>query len=84
LFSPKNEYKSATERSEAASIGLQNPNRRFILKIDRTEFYPRPPAAGSGQESKKSVRLRPKNFKMSKNLKTNRIEPHFVAKEIFL
>src|SRR3990167_4821346 len=37
--------------------GMSVFNWRCILKIARTEFCPRPPAAGSGREGKKSGRL---------------------------
>ncbi|MBU1102341.1 hypothetical protein KJ853_01640 [Patescibacteria group bacterium] len=83
-FSPKNEYKLAAERSEAACSGLRISNWRCILKIARTEFFPRPPAAGSGREGGKLMRLRREHSKLPKNLKINRLELYFVrAKEIF-
>ena len=83
-FSPQKQYELAAERSEAASSGLRNPDWRCILEIARTEFCPRPPAAGSGREGKKSARARIENSKLPKNLKTNRLEPYFGrAKEIF-
>jgi len=75
-FSAKNEYKFAAERRAAArreaKESLPNPDWRCILNIARTNFRPRPPAAGSGQ----AARLRrilselPKN---RKNIVSNRI-----------
>ena len=82
-FSPKIPYKSAAERSEAASSDLQNPVWRCILEIARTEFSPRRGERGSGV-ARQNVRLRRAHSKLPKNLKTNRLEPYFVmAKEIF-
>ncbi len=71
------------ERSEAASIRLQFPVWRCILKIARTAF-PRRASRGSGVGASKNVRLRRAHSKLPKNLKTNRLEPNFVReKEIF-
>ena len=39
--------KSSASRREATSANLHFPNRRCILEIARTEFYPRPPSADS-------------------------------------
>src|SRR3989344_2195953 len=88
-FSPKKPFQILCERRvsrrEMTSTNLNFPNWRCILELARTEFCPRPPAAGSGREGKKSGRFRIENSKLPKNLKTNRLEPYFGrAKEIFL
>jgi len=57
-FSPKNPFQILAERRlcrcEVSSKNLHFPNWRCILEIARTEFCPRPPAAGSGRVDKKS------------------------------
>ena len=82
-FSPKIPYKLAAERSEAGNIRLRNPFWRCILKIARTEFCPRP-ASRASEWTGGQKRFRSEDSKLSKNLKTNRLEPYFGrAKEIF-